>query len=265
MTPHELYETGNLQAAIKAALTAVNEPPCDAACGGLLWVLLCFAGQWERADEHLQSVGRQDPQAEEEINRYRQLLRAEAARQQVFEQGRTPEFVGAPTPVLRLHQDALICLRGGQATEAARLLAQAAVQRPLVTGYCEGLEFVGFRDMDDLTAGYFEIFPPDGKYFWIPIEAVVSIEFRRPERPLDQLWRRAYVLLSGGSEAEVFLPTLYPLTYRAENDQLRLGRDTDWIGHADEPVHGVGLRVFLVGDQDRTILAMDGLRFNAPV
>ena len=69
----------------------------------------------------------------------------------------------------------------------------------------------------------------------------------------------------GGSEAEVFLPALYPLTYRADDDQLRLGRDSDWIGHAGEPVRGVGLRVFLVGDQDRTILAMDGLRFNTPV
>jgi type VI secretion system protein ImpE len=262
MTPHELYEAGNLQAAIEAA---VSEPLCDTACSRLLWALLCFAGQWERADERLESAGQQDPQAAEEVDRYRQLLCAEAARQQVFEQGRTPEFVGEPTPALRLHQDALICLRGGQAAEAARLLAQAAVQRPHVTGYCDGLEFVGFRDMDDLTAGFFEIFTPDGKYFWIPIEAVVSIEFPRPERPIDQLWRRAHVLLSGGSEAEVYLPALYPLTYRVDNDQLRLGRDTDWIGHEGEPVRGVGLRVFLVGDQDRTILAMDAVRFNTPV
>ncbi len=166
---------------------------------------------------------------------------------------------------LRLHQDALISLREGQAAEAVRLLAQAAVQRPHVTGYCEGRGFVGFRDMDDLTAGFFEIFTADGKYFWIPIEAVVSIDFRRPERPIDQLWRRAHVVLSGGSEAEVFLPALYPLTYRADDDQLRLGRDSDWIGHVGEPVRGVGLRVFLVGDEDRTILAMDTLRFNTPV
>lgn len=265
MTPHELYETGNLQAAIEAAQVAVHATSNHTECEDLLWALLCFAGQWEQADRHLASVEQQDPRAAEEVARYRHLLRAEASRQQVFEHGQMPEFVGEPTPALRLHQAALTCLGEGHAVEAAQRLSQAAVQRPHVTGYCDGREFAGFRDMDDLTAGLFEVFTPDGKYFWIPIEAVVSVEFRRPERPIDRLWRQAHVTLSGGPEAEVFLPALYPLSWRADNDQLRLGRDTDWIGQAGEPVRGVGLRAFLVGDQDRTILTLDALRFNSPV
>ena len=193
------------------------------------------------------------------------MLAAETARHQVFTLGGSPEFVGEPAPALRLHLQALACLREGRAAEAVGMLAQAAAQRPMVSGFCDGCEFAGFRDMDDLTAACFEIFTPDGKYFWIPVETVVSIEFRRPESPIERLWRRAHVVLSGGSEGEVFLPALYPLTSQAADDALRLGLDTDWLDREGEPVRGVGLRVFLVGDQDQTILDIDALRFNAPV
>ncbi|MEI7815483.1 MAG: type VI secretion system accessory protein TagJ, partial [Coriobacteriia bacterium] len=67
-----------------------------------------------------------------------------------------------------------------------------------------------------------------GKYYWIPLEAVELAEFRPPERPRDLLWRPTHMVVTDGPDGEVFLPTIYPLTFANGDDQLRLGRGTDW-------------------------------------
>jgi RNA polymerase sigma factor for flagellar operon FliA len=55
----------------------------------------------------------------------------------------------------------------------------------------------------------------------------------------------------------------YPLTPAGGDDQLRLGRGTDWQGPESGPVRGVGLRTFLAGEQDKTILELQEFRGTA--
>jgi type VI secretion system protein ImpE len=94
------------------------------------------------------------------------------------------------------------------------------------------------------------------------VERVESIEFHAPQRPWDLLWRRAHMVVSDGPDGEVFLPAIYPATRHRRDDQLRLGRGTDWQGNEGEPVRGVGLRMFLAGEQDRTIMELNEVRFD---
>jgi type VI secretion system protein ImpE len=260
MTPSELYQAGQLTAAINAGLADVKKHPTDTARRGLLCELLCFAGAWERADKQLDTIGQQEPLAIPRISLFRQLIRAELARQQFFAEGRLPEFLGEPTPVLRLHLQASIALRENKPAEAAALLTQAEEQRLPPRGECDGQAFEDFRDLDDFSASFFEVLTSTGKYYWIPIEAVEVAEFRPPERPHDLLWRRTHMVVTDGPDGEVFLPTIYPLTFASGDDQLRLGRGTDWRGQEGEPVRGVGLRMFLVGDQEKTILELKDFR-----
>lgn len=262
MTARELYQAGQLTAAIDAALAEVKTHPTDTARRGLLCELLCFTGAWERADKQLDTIAHQDPQVAVGLALFRQLLRAEVVRQQCFEEGRVPEFLAEPTPAVRLHLQALAAIRAGQPAEAAQLLDQAEQQRVHVSGYCDTQPFDDFRDLDDLTACFFEALTSNGKYYWIPIDAVETIEFRPPERPRDLLWRRARLCVAGGTEGEVFLPALYPLSFQSSDDQLRLGRGTAWGEEEGAPVRGIGQRMFLVGDSDRSILEMNALRFN---
>src|SRR5262249_5809527 len=157
---------------------------------------------------------------------FRQLLRAEQARQQFYTEGRLPEFLGEPTPVLKLHLQASIQIRDGQPQEANRLLQQAEEQRPRPAGGCNGQPFADVRDLDDLTAAFFEVYTSNGKYYWVPVEQVELVEFRKPARPRDLLWRRAHMIVRGGPDGEVFLPALYAGTSREADDKLRLGRAT---------------------------------------
>lgn len=257
MNAKELYQVGDLTAAVAAALEEVKKHPADSARRGFLCELLCFTGDMERVDKQLDALAHQDPQTMVGVALFRQLVRGETARQQFFGAGALPEFIDLPTPVLKQHLEASILLREEKPAQALALLAQAEAERPHVAGSLNGEPFDDFRDCDDLTAPFFEVLTSTGKYFWIPIESVELIEFRPPQRPRDLVWRRARMVVRGGPDGEVYLPTIYAGTAGEPDDNMRLGRATDWRAAEGSPVQGRGLRTYLIGDRDRTILELE--------
>ncbi len=263
MNIKELFEAGRIEAAIEAAQAEVRRHPTEVPHRSLLAELLCFT-DLERADGQLDTIGRQDAQALLGVALFRQLIRAETARRQCYREGRLPEFLGGVSPRLQLHLQAALAIREGQPAEAAALLAQAESQRPAIVGTCNGRPFDDLRDLDDLTASFFEVLTTTGRYYWVPLEQVVEIEFRPPERPRDQCWRGARLAVRDGPEGEVFLPVLYAGSESDPDPDLRLGRASDWRGGEGEPVRGVGRRCFLVGDRDLSILELQSLTFQAP-
>jgi type VI secretion system protein ImpE len=265
MNASELYRAGHLNEAIAAAAEQVKKHPSDGAQRGLLCELLCFAGDLERADKHLDLLYEQDPESAIGLSMFRQVIRAEQARRQFYEEGRLPEFLETPSDHLKRYLEASIRIREGDLSEAAALLDEAEEQRPSVPGEADGQPFGDIRDLDDLLAPLLEVLTSTGKYYWIPLERVELIEFRPPKRPRDLLWRRARMVVRGGPDGEVFLPALYAGSHAEADDQARLGRLTDWRGGADGPVRGVGQRTFLVGEVDRPVLELTTLRFTAAV
>lgn len=262
MNAHDLFHAGKLREALAAALEQVRQHPTDSGRRLFLAELLCFSGQLERADNHLDALGQQDPQAIAGVHAFRQLIRAERARQEFFTEGRLPDLLGRPEGAVRLLLEASIRVREGALQEAALLLDQAEGQRPKVTGACDGQPFQDFRDLDDLTSCLFEVLTVKGDYYWVPIAQVESIEFHEPVRPRDLLWRRTHLIVRGGPDGEVFLPVLYPGAASEVDDPLRLGRSTDWRGGDRVPVRGVGQRTFLVGEDARPILELQTVTFD---
>ena len=256
MNAKEYYEAGQLREAIAAQNDEVKQHPNDVSRRGFLCELLCFAGDLERADLQLDAMGHQDPQSMIGIALFRQLVRAEQARQQFYTDGRVPEFLSEPAPALRLQLEASIRLREGQADEASRILSESEAQRPKLAGVCNGQPFDDLRDLDDRTASFFEVLTSNGKYYWVPMDSVQVMEFRAPTRPRDLLWRRVHMVVRGGPDGEVYLPTSYAGSHKDPDDRVRLGRVTDWRGGEGKPVQGIGQRTFLVGNDDRTILEL---------
>lgn len=258
----ELYRAGKLTRAIEVQNAEVRAHPTDPAARSFLIDLLCFEGNWERADQQLDVLGKQDPRSHVGIALARQLVRAAQWRQQFFHEGRLPEFVQPPSARVQLHLRASVLIREGKPAEGAELLGQAEASRPKLRGTADGGTFEDFRDMDDLTASVIEVLTSTGKYYWIPFERVRSIELKKPLHARDVLWRRATVVVADGPEGEVYLPTLYPLETPAEDEALRLGRATDWIDVSGEPVRGRGQRMFLVGDEARALSELHQLSFD---
>jgi type VI secretion system protein ImpE len=263
--PGALFAAGKLAAAIEAANAQVRRSPGELGGRVLLAELLLFAGNLDRADTILDAAGQIDPTALPGVAEFRQLLRAEQARRQFLRDGRLPEFLGEPTPTLRAMLAAVVAQRAGDAQEAARLVGEAEEQRPSASGVIATPQgdtaFDDFRDIDDWHAGFFEVLTTTGKYFWIPTERVLSVEFHPPRRPRDLAWRRATMSVAAGPDGEVYLPTIYDHLDADIDDQLRLGRATDWRGSEGGPMQGVGQRIFLVGEEACTIMELSRLGF----
>jgi len=264
MNATELYQAGQLSDAVSALNEVLKKNPTDQSARGFLAELLCFAGNVDRADKQLETLLQQTPEAAVGLSLFRQLIRAEQARQQFYGEGRLPEFLDEPSPMLRLHLQASIELREGNAEQVAQRLAEAEKLHPNVTGTCDGAAFEGFRDLDDLTAPVFEVLTSTGKYYWIPIDRVELVEFHAPERALDLLWRRAHMVVKGGPDGEVFLPAIYAGSAAQSDERLALGRATEWKGEEGAPAFGVGQRMFLVGEQDRPIMDITELTIDQP-
>jgi type VI secretion system protein ImpE len=262
MTPGALFQAGRLDDAIAAANAAVRAAPAEAGPRLLLAELLLFQGNAQRADTLLDALTTMEPAVAVPVAAFRQLLRAEEARRQVWMDGRVPEFLGAPPGHVMRLLEALVALRAGDAPAAARLAAEAEAARPPASGTLNGVAFDDFRDADDLCAGYFEVLTTTGKYFWIPTERIIEAEFHPPQRPRDLFWRRVTMSVREGPEGDVFIPALYLPHDAAQPDPIRLGRATDWTGGEGGPVRGLGQRMFLVGEEGRTVMELASLTFS---
>lgn len=253
----DLFQQGQLTAAIEAAQQAVQRKPTDVGHRALLAELLLFTGDFERADAVIAALEFVAPDTAIVVAEFRQLLRAAVARRQLGSDGRLPEFLGEPTAFQKNILQALVALRAGDAEAAAEAAAAAEAIRPIVTGTANGVAFDDFRDADDLSSGSLEVLTTTGKYFWLPVERVISLEFQAPKRPRDLFWRRCTISVKDGPDGDVYLPALYETT--ETDDQLRLGRSTMWSSAA--PVRGSGQRVFVVGDDAMPINQLQTVQF----
>jgi type VI secretion system protein ImpE len=261
-TAGELYRAGHLAAAIDAASQAVKNAPADLSARWLLAELLIVAGEHDRADSQLDTIMSLEAGAAATVVPVRHLLRGETARRDFFAGAGLPEFLDdGPTPAMRLLLESFVHLRAGDLTRAAACADEAERLRPALSGRLGDQAFSDFRDLDDLTSGVFEVLTQTGKYYWIPAERVERLEFAKPERPLDLVWRTVRLVVRDAFDAEVHMPAVYG-TLTGADDASRLGRRTDWIGEPPAPVRGVGQRVFLVdGDREAGVMELDTVTF----
>ena len=152
-----------------------------------------------------------DPTTGVGVALFRQLVRAEQSRQQYRVQGSPPAFLAKPDPISEMEMRAAVLLRAGDTAGAAALIEQRDAARAPVAGVADGVAFDDFRDLDDLSAGHLEILTSTGKYYWVPVSSVISIEFRAPERQRDLIWRRAHLSVADGPDGEVYMPCIYEI------------------------------------------------------
>jgi len=261
MTATEYFRADQLTEAIAAASARLKSNPREMPVRWFLSELLCFAGELDRADNQLDTLATQHDDMKLAASLFRQLIRAEQARRQFYAEGRVPEVVENPATDMRLRLEATVLLRQGEKEKAAGLLLEAEKSRPKNPGTTGEAPFADFRDLDDLISSVFEIFTPNGKYYWVPINRLQQVEFHPCARARDLLWRPAHAEIESGPSGEVFFPTLYHGSATAADPLIRLGRKTDWIGTGEEPVRGLGLRTFLVGENAMSILELKSLEF----
>jgi len=235
MNPLELYQAGRLMDAMKALSAELRDNPTDARRRTFLFELLCFAGEWERADKQLEVLGQAGPESEMGVLLYRSALFAERQRHDLFQRGEFPPE----------QED----------TEAER------------NGVVNDKPFTYFADADPRIGARLELFAA-GNYLLLPIEHIASIQIPPPKRLRDLIWTPAAVRTTpsfkGSELGEVLLPVLAPFSWRHPEEAVRLGRMTVW-----EKTDGAefqvpfGQKVWQVDDEDVPFLELRALEFNS--
>lgn len=257
-------DSGNLKGAVEGALALVKSNPTDIAARIFLFELSSFAGDWERAEKQLEVIGHQDTAAMIGSKIYQQNFKAERDRINFFEHGTRPESAMKFPEYVEDLIKANELIRLGKTAEARVMLDQVETNRPAFKCSVNDNDFSDLRDYNDATICVFEVIIKD-TYAWLPFEQVESIEFLERKSLRDVYWPQAKVELTNGTSGEMFFPSLYVNTWKADDDLVRLGRSVDWRDLGDEIYAGEGTRVYTMDGKDRSILDITAIRFDHSV
>jgi type VI secretion system protein ImpE len=230
MSARELFQAGKLNEAVQALGAEVRDNPTDVRRRTFLFELLCFQGEYDRAEKHLHVLAGATPDAQMGAVLYFSALHAERVRHDVFLKHDYPSV------------PAIANERGGT---------------------INGQPFESFEDADPRVGARLELFAA-GAYLWIPLAHVESIEMEAPKKLRDLLWIPALVrtgpAFKGTELGEVLLPVLAPSSAKRTQDDIRLGRATEWAEEDGQAVP-FGQRVFDVDGEEMGILEIRKVEF----
>ncbi|HEX4950723.1 MAG TPA: type VI secretion system accessory protein TagJ [Blastocatellia bacterium] len=261
-TAKELFQQGELAAAMAQLISEVKAKPTDTSARIFLFELLCCAGEWDRAERQLDVIATQGAQTELGVMAYRNCLNAERERRKLWAEGAEPHFLADPPTYVERHLDAIGRARAGKFAEAREVLDQAEEERPALPGTADGAAFYDWRDADDFIAPVLEVAVKD-QYTWIPWEQVRRLQIGQPEQLRDLIFTPVRVELIDGMQGQFFMLALYAATTEAANEQAKLGRATEWQAFSEDLARGIGARLWMVGDDDKLVFDVESVEFQA--
>lgn len=238
----EILGSGDLTLAIAQAIDQVKAKPTDAESRYRLFALLAFSGDLHRARRQLEALGVGDEQLERSRAVYINLLAAEQERRAVFDHDAEPLLPVDPPEHLQLRMDALRDIRDKEFGAAAQKIEKAVEVLPSFKGNLNGQPISALRDLDDLLGSVLEIFA-GGRYAWLPLERIKTLEIEPPSHLLDLLWIPARLTDSKGAESSVHLPVLYHGSHLAEDARAGTGLVTEWYEQGEGIFRGRGQRL----------------------
>jgi type VI secretion system protein ImpE len=223
----QLFKAGKLTEAISALNAQLRNNPADQRSRTFLFELLCFAGEYDRAEEQLtileQESGKESVQG---ASLYKSVIKAEKTRQEMFEKKTFPQLLldGAGTAI---------------------------------SGKLNGKEFTMLSDTDPRIGERLEVFTA-GSYICISFHDIASVHVARPKRLRDLLWIPARVVtipaFRSRDLSEIMIPAMAPLSWRHPDEEVRLGRVSEWCEDETGEVAPYGLKCILVDGEEVPIV-----------
>jgi type VI secretion system protein ImpE len=232
---------------------SVRGEPANAKRRIMLFQLLVLSGQWDRALTQLGVVNDMDVEAEDFVRTYREVIRCELFRKDVFAGARTPLVLGEPPEWIARLTEALYLLGAGRIEEAAALRSAAFEAAAAVAGRLNGAPFEWIADADVRLGPVCEAIV-NGKYYWIPFERLTRIEVEAPTDLRDLIWAPAKLTFQNGGEQVAFLPARYPGSEVSQDDDIRLSRKTEWRDLGSDTHVGMGQRMLATDSGETAIL-----------
>jgi type VI secretion system protein ImpE len=188
---------------------------------------------------------------------YREAIRCEVLRAEVFAGKKKPFLMGEPAQWLACLIDAL----AHEGTAARDLRARALDEAPATAGHMGEHRFEWLADSDTRLGPVCELLT-HGSYYWLPFDAIAQIGLEPVQDLRDLVWLPCEVTLRQGTALQGFMPVRYPLV-PADDDATRLSRRTQWSpldsGSSDPAdasghVAGHGQRTWVTDTEDFPML-----------
>ncbi|TDM05875.1 MAG: hypothetical protein C4K60_14365 [Ideonella sp. MAG2] len=277
----QIHGGTSLQHALSEVEAQVRQQPQAREARWALIELLCTLGQWERAQQQLQSFARLFADASNATQTMGGLVQAEAQRQLVFAGHLLPTPLASSPAWMTDLGRALHLGLSGQLDAADELREAALASATSPAGWCSlqdgtgqtpadadteatgaaPLRFEWLADTDSRFGPVLEVMH-QGQYRWLPLSDVASLTLRVPQRLGDLVWSPALLKTrpqDGQAAAllQVHIPARYPGTEHSSNEQgsaqreaLLLGRLSRWTDVGRSAIVGLGQRTWMCDSHD---------------
>jgi type VI secretion system protein ImpE len=277
MSADELLREGMLDEALAALQQEVRAKPADAKLRVFLFQLLAVQGQWERALTQLNVAGELDAATLAMVQTYREAIRCELLRAEIFAGKRSPLIFGQPDEWLALLMESLRLTAEGKHGPASELRTRALEAAPatggtIVTGTptrsaSEGETATADRGFEWLADADSRLGPVieaivSGRYYWVPLHHVQRIVIDPPEDLRDVVWMPAHFVWANGGDSVALIPTRYPGSESSPDPLIRLSRKTDWTEAAAGVFLGQGQRMLAADSGDFSLMDVREIRLS---
>jgi len=230
-TAKKLFEDGKVREAAKELTAYLRDQPADTAQRTFLFELLCFSGDFARAEKQLSILSQGGAETELGAVLYYSALHAEKIRHETFEKQEFSKHGLANSPVGKLN----------------------------------GRAFQSLRDADPDLGPRLEVFAA-GAYLWIPFEHIESLQMDAPRRLRDTLWSPALIRTAPSFKntelGEVLLPAIYPFSWKHSDENVWLGRVTAWAADEHGTEYPSGQKTLLMDGEEIPFLEIRSIEFS---
>jgi len=259
MLAEDSLRKGNLAESLAQLQDQVRKEPANAKSRVFLFQLLAVMGDWKRALTQLGVLGEMDASTLAMVQTYREAVRCEALRAEVFAGERSPMLFGEPEQWVALLMEALRLTARGHHAQAQELRSQALESAPATPGTIDEAAFEWIADADSRLGPILETIV-NGRYYWIPFHRIRRIAVEAPSDLRDIVWTPARFEWANGGEGVGLIPSRYPGSERSEDVSIRMARRTEWIEGEAEAYTGMGQRTLATDTDEYPLMNVRSIR-----
>jgi type VI secretion system protein ImpE len=245
--------SGNPDAELARLENEIRGNPGDVRLRTYLFQLLALRGRWDRALSQLQMTAQLSKAAIPMAQAYREAIRCEVYRAEVFAGRRQPSIFGEPPAWAGGLVESLRLLAQGNVAEASAMRSEALEAAPTTPGRIGDTAFEWIADADSRLGPMCEAII-DGKYVWVPFTALSGVKIEPPTDLRDLVWASGQLAFTNGGGTVALLPTRYPGSEASDDPAIFLARKTVWEERDPETFVGLGQRLWATDQGEFALL-----------
>lgn len=254
--------SGDPDAELARLENEIRGNPGDVRLRTYLFQMLALRGRWDRALSQLQVTAQLSKGAIPMAQTYREAIRCEVYRAEVFAGRRQPSIFGEPPAWAGGLVESLRLLALGSVAEAERMRDAALEAAPTTPGKIGDTAFEWIADADSRLGPMCEAII-DGKYMWVPFTALSGIKVEAPTDLRDLIWASGELAFPNGGSTVALLPARYPGSEASSDPAIVLGRKTLWEEKGTNTFVGLGQRLWATDEGEFPLLEARDIALDA--